>query len=401
MNVVRCQLKPDSIDLIDGVPDSHPTDGQPCYRFDVPDSVPHDNGAWLWIEWPRGTGIAPVAEHGLLNMIKVGGGGFEPDIYRGQKLGGLRPFRLDGHFCRYSDDGSEMLINESTGFRLFGRWRAGQVQADDFARTCCENRLNMVRVSGMQDTSLYLTDPNLQYRIFPEGPQYYQDLADFYDWCGSYGLMLDFVCCMQTQTLMPDPASQVRHVQQVFEVFQSRYAFVSKVNEQGVHDNSVSDDVLRLAKPAGATFLLSTGSKESGDETALEPVGDLVEIHLNDSNEWWRKGHNAWEMANRYNRGGYVSETTRTDKDGALHHFEDDAKTQTAMTLAAMIHTPEGKNADPFDFSLVHLAAHNAGVFDGGVNFRRGQYDRHDCPDLRCYSMTVGGLGTYPWSVRF
>src|SRR6058998_3401055 len=119
MDGASCTLHPDSLAApIVGVLDTHPTDGQPCFSFDVPASVPNKNGAWLKI---HAKGYVPVEDHGLLDTVTVGGGGFEPDIFRLQKAaGGVRPFRLDGHFCRYTDDGTEMLINEATGFRLFG-----------------------------------------------------------------------------------------------------------------------------------------------------------------------------------------------------------------------------------------------------------------------------------------
>lgn len=389
----HCELQPDAwASPIVGLLDKHPANGADCQSFDV-SQVPNKQGATLTI---TKSGFAPYVLHGILDVTVPTG--FLCDVFRLQKAGGVRPFQRDGHFCRYSDDGTEMLINESTGFRLFARWRAGETAADAFAQSCVDHRINMVRVSGLQDTSLYLSDPALQYRIFPEGSKYYQDLADFIDWCATYGLYLDFVCCIQTQTLLPDPAAQRAHVQQVFEVFHDRAAFVSEVNEQGEHDNSVDGSVLTLPKPTGATFLLSRGSRGAGNELAIDPVADLVELHLNDVNEWQRKGHNAWEMANRYNAGGYVSETTRTDKDPNLYRFTDDAKTQIAMTLAALIHTPEGKNADPFGASLAHLDAHNQGVFDGGVHFRRGQYGRQDCAALRCYSMTTSS--PYAWQVR-
>lgn len=399
----HAELEPDQRSVIPGVLDAHPVDGQPCYRFDVPDDIPNDNGAWLRIRWDRG--YSPYELHGHLDTVTTGArSGFAADIFRGQKFGSVRPFRLDGHFCRYSDDGTEMLINESTGFRLFERFRSGSAKADAFAESCVGHRINFVRSSGMQDTSLYLPDPHLQYRIFPDDDTYYRDLSDYLDWCEGWGLYNDFVCCMQTETLMPDPARQRRHVAKCFEVFHDRYGIVSKVNEQRVHDNSVDESVLAMPKPAGATFILSTGSQASGVEDALEPLGDAGEIHYNDSNEWWRKGHNAMENAGRYKRAWWISETTRTDKEdarvgqaAALIHYEDDGKTQTAMSLASIIHTQEGKNADPFGYSVPHVQAHNRGVFAVDLPQRRGPYRRYDNPAvLREYSM-----GNYRWQVRF
>ena len=401
-----CKLRPDSLTTpIFGVPDQHPLNGASCYSFDVPDTVPNKNGAWLWITWDPSLRLAPYEMHGILDTLTSGGGGFECDIFKGQKLGGVRPFGLDGRFARYLDDGTEMLINSATAFRLFSRFVNGEMaQADAFCQSCIDNRINMVRVAAMQDTSLYLTDPALRYRIHPhDHPNFFQLLDEFVgSYLTSWGLYPDLICCTQTQTILPDRDQQVAYVQGVFDVMAKHYGNVSKVNEQYVHDNTVTDAVRLLPKPAGAKFLLSTGSKGAGDETPIEPIADLIEYHTNDVHEWWRKGgHNSWEISLRHNTATYTSEETRTDKDGALHHFEDAGKSEVAMSYATIIHTPEGKNADPFGFSLPHIQAHNIGVFDGGVHYRRGRYDRYVNPAvLREYSMTTPA-GQYRWQVRY
>jgi len=408
MNVQTCQLKPDSIAPIDGVLDNHPTDGQPCYRFDVPDSVPNKNGAWLWIEWPKGSGFAPIAQHGLLDTVTTGGGGFECDIFRGQKVGAVRPFRLDGHFPRYIDDGTEMLINNSTGFRAFPRFVAGEFgKLDAFCASLQANRFNMLRVFLLGDTKFY-ADPAMWWRLVPaEVPRYYELLAEF---VGSYlpqfGLYPDLVCCTQTQTLIPDPAGQVRHVRSVMDAMWDKYGLVSFVNEHGIYDNTVDGSVLLLQKPIGASFLLSTGSLDSSNRAPFLPLHDHIEEHFNDSNEWQRKCKDVMDDGNARDRGGYVSETTRTDKEDAavgrtraLAHYEDNANVATSMTMAALLHTTEGKNADPFDYSLPHVDAHNRGVNRGGLAYRRGRYHRDEVPPaglIRQYYMTLDGLGTHP-----
>jgi len=400
-----CELTPDSMTTpLVAVPDKHPSNGAACMSFDVPDSVPNNNGASLNISW--GKSYAPYVLHGILDTITEGGGGFECDVFRGQKAGSVRPFHLDGHFCRYDDDNTEMLINDATGFRAFARYVDGEAaQLDAFVQSCVANRINMIRVAAMQDTTLYLTDPNLRYRIHPaDHANYYELLLEFVEYVGMSGLYVDLICCTQTQTILPDPAAQVSHIQRVMSALFDSSALVSKVNEQYVHDNSIDGAALALTKPYGAKFLLSTGSQASGVEDALEPCADVIEYHTNDLSEWQRKGgHNSWEMGNRYNRAAYPSEETRTDKDGSLAHYEDSGKTEVSMCMASMIHTPEGKNADAFDFSLAHIDAHNRGVFDGGVNYRRGSYRRYDPPPDICrdYSMTVPGLGEYRWQVRY
>ncbi len=414
MSVTACQLKPDSLtEPIDGVRDVHPTDGQPCFRFDVPDGVPNKNGAWLWIVWPRNVG-APIAQHGLLDTITTGGGGFECDIFRAQKTGAVRPFRLDGHFPRYLDDGTEMLINMSTGFRLGERFKNNISAADGFCQSLIDNHLTSARIALMQDTSLYLPDPALQYRIHPDDfgslDAWQQWVVELTDYLEAWSIIPSYVLCTQTQTLMPDPARQRAYVAATMEALKDRYLLMSFVNEHGVYDNSVDGSVLLMEKPAGANFLLSVGSLDSSNRTPFLPFKDLIEEHFNDSNEWQRKSKDVMDDGNALDRGGYVSETTRTDKEDAgagraraLAHYEDNANVATSMTMAALIHTPKGKNADPFGFSLPHIAAHNAGVNAGGLAYRRGRYSRTDPSPaglVRQYNMTVDGLGTHQIPVR-
>lgn len=398
-----CTLQPDSLSTpILGVSDLHPADGKPCVSFDVPSGIPTGNGAWLKIEWPPTLHLAPYALHGFLDTVTSGGGGFACDIFRGIKVSGsVRPFHLDGHFARYSDDNTEMLINDATGFRLFSRFVNGEMaQADAFCRSCVDHQINFVRVAAMQDTTLYLADPALRYRIHPDDHSNFYPLLD--EFVGSYlagwGLYVDLICCTQTRTLLTAPARQVAYVLGIFDVMHDKFGLVSKVNEQYVHDNTIEDALRLLPKPPGASFLLSNGSKATGDETPLDPIQDLIEYHTNDQFEWWRKGgHNSWEMAGRHHRATYPSEETRTDKDPSLIHYEDAGKSEAAMCFATMIHTPEGKNADPFNFSLAHVQAHNQGVFAVPLAQRRGAYQRYINPAvLREYSM-----GSYRWPVRF
>ena len=88
-----CLLQPDSLTTpIIGIPDTHPSGGAPCYRFDIPDTVPDENGAWLWITWEKSLNLVPYALHGLLDTITPGArSGFEADIFRGVKGGGMLP----------------------------------------------------------------------------------------------------------------------------------------------------------------------------------------------------------------------------------------------------------------------------------------------------------------------
>lgn len=406
----RCELQPDSLhQAIVGVPDTHPANGAPCQSFEVPATVPNKNGASLTISK---RGYASYVLHGILDTTTATG--FTCDVFRLQKAGGVRPFRLDGHFCRYADDGTEMLINMATGFRLGERFKNSIGKADAFCQSLVDNQLTSARIALLQDTRLYLPDPALQYRLHPDDfgslDAFQRWLAELTDYLEGWSILPSYVLCTQTQTLMKDPAAQRAYVAAVFEALQNRYCLVSKVNEHGIYDNSVDGSVLLMPKPPGAAFLLSTGSLDSGNREPFLPLGDHVEKHFNDSNEWTRKGKDAMDDGNALDRSAYVSETTRTDKDTAsaglaraLAHYEDAANVMTSMTLANIIHTPEGKNADPFGFSLPHIAAHNRGVNAGGIAYRRGRYSRDDVPPaglIRQYYMTVDGLGTHPIPVR-
>lgn len=408
---MHCELQPDSLPSpLIGVPDTHPTNGAPCQSFDVPSSVPNRNGAVLTLSR---RGYTTLTFHGILETLTAGGGGFEVDVFRVPKAGGIRPFRLDGHFPRYNDDGTEMLINMATGFRLGERFEDSIGKADAFCQSIMDNHFNSARIMLLQDTA-YLPDPALRYRIHPDNfgslDAFQRWLGELTDYLEGWSIIPSYVLSAGAATLMPDPARQRAYVAAVFEVAHSRYLLVSKVNEQGIYDNSVDGSVLLMPKPAGATFLLSTGSLDSSNREPFLPLGDHIEEHFNDANEWQRKSKDVMDDGNSRDRAGYVSETTRTDKEDAnagraraLAHYEDNANVAISMTMAALIHTPEGKNADPFDFSVPHIEAHNRGVNAGGLAYRRGRYHREEVPPtglIRQYYMTLDGLGTHPIPVR-
>lgn len=409
----HCELQPDSMATpIVGVRDVHPANGAPCISFDVPDGVPHKNGSRLSIT-KRGYMLSGVM-HGILDNQTPGGGGIDIDVFTLVKVGGVRPFRLDGHFPRYIDDGTEMLINMSTGFRLGERFKNDIGKADAFCQSLVDNHLNSARIALMQDTTLYLPDPALRYRIHPDDfgslDAFQSWLVDLTDYLESWSIVPSYVLCTQTQTLMKDPDRQRAYVSACFDALYDRYCLVSKVNEHGIYDNSVDGSVLLMARPAGAKFLLSTGSLDSSNREPFLPLADHIEEHFNDSNEWQRKSKDVMDDGNARDRAGYVSETTRTDKDTAaaglaraLAHYEDHGNVAASMTMAGLIHSQEGKNADPFGFSLPHIEAHNRGVNAGGLAYRRGRYHRDDVPPaglIRRYYMTVDGLGTHPIPVR-
>jgi hypothetical protein len=397
----HCELQPDSMSTpIVGVRDTHPANGAPCISFDVPAGVPNLNGAALRIV-KKGYVLSGVL-HGLLDTVTPGGGGYECDVFTLVKVGGVRPFKLDGQFPRYSDDGTELLIDSATGFRFFNDFVYAPGRADAFAQSLVDNHFNMVRFAAVQDTTLYLNDPRLRYRIHPAdlGEQYYALMDSFlHEYLPSWVLYPDLIGLTQTQTIMPNPDDQVRHTRRLLDLMWDVYGFYSDVNENDVNDNRIDVQVQMLQKPAGAVFLHSSGSNGAGSKLPTMPIRDYVEFHTNDLFEWQRKGKDTMDIANLARAGGFTSESTRTDKDASKAHFEDNAKTEAAMTMGGMFHSPEGKNGDPFDFSLPHLAAHHAGLYDGGVNYRRGQYGRQDCEFLRCYSMTINGQ--YAWPVRY
>lgn len=79
-----CTLQPDESGPIHGQPDTHPSNGAPCQSFDVPSSVPNKHGALLTIEKK---GYAPYILHGILDTVTAGGGGYEVDVFRLQKVG--------------------------------------------------------------------------------------------------------------------------------------------------------------------------------------------------------------------------------------------------------------------------------------------------------------------------
>lgn len=76
----HCELQPDSMaTAIIGVPDHHPTNGAACQSFEIPPSVPHNNGAALTLSKP---GYGAYTFHGILDTLTDGGGGYEVDVFR-------------------------------------------------------------------------------------------------------------------------------------------------------------------------------------------------------------------------------------------------------------------------------------------------------------------------------
>ena len=66
-----CKLQPDSMaQPIVGVADTHPVNGAPCQSFNVPSTVPDQNGATLTIQK---SGFIPVVLHGILDTVTPGG----------------------------------------------------------------------------------------------------------------------------------------------------------------------------------------------------------------------------------------------------------------------------------------------------------------------------------------
>lgn len=397
-----CELQPDSLsEPIVGVPDHHPANGADCQSFSVPDSVPNLNGANLQIaNYPK--------LHGILDFTH---GGVIVDVFPPLTQRSNVPFVLDGQFPRLVT-GAELLISHATGFRAFSRFVNEEFQQlDAFCDSLRDNYVNFIRFSLLQDTSLYLSDPRLQYRIHPSDHlAYYELLHQFVaEYLPGYGLYPSAVAFMQTQTLMPDLSDQTRHLMQSYDVMMDVPGLFSMVNEQGIHDNSVQSPLFFMPPPNGRAFLMSNGSLGAGEKKMLTPIRDFIEFHTNDLNEWQRKSKDTMDIANAHgydgNGGscaGLTSEVTRTDKDPNVNRFEDDADVGASMTMGATIHTPEGKNADPFDQSLRHVHAYNRGLGKGGVLFRRGRYSRNENNPpgvIRVYTMSVD-VGAHTIEVR-
>ena len=76
-----CTLQPDSMpgSPIPGRPDNHPSNNAPCQSFEVPNGVPNKNGATLAIQKDL---FVPVVQHGILDTVTPGGGGFECDVFK-------------------------------------------------------------------------------------------------------------------------------------------------------------------------------------------------------------------------------------------------------------------------------------------------------------------------------
>lgn len=223
------------------------------------------------------------------------------------------------------------------------RWTA--IQTSDFAaharfvgREYIDPVLSQRATVGFNLLRVWLLNTSV-YRIVPsDSPDFYTQLRPFVRLCARYGLYVEFTCFTQTQTLMPNPADQQRHLDLVGANLDGETnVLLSLVNENDQHDNRTADG---LRMPAG--FLCSRGSNGSDAEP---PTGGQYEEYHIIGGEWQRKpGHNSMEWADVHGSRVLAGETQRfTDNDSNPQHAYDAAAGATLLCMGACFHSQAGK----------------------------------------------------------
>ena len=220
---------------------------------------------------------------------------------------------------------------QCSDFALYARW-LNHEPIDPILAQRATVGFNLLR-AWLLNTSVY--------RIVPsDWPDFYGPLRPFVEHCARFGLYVEFTCFTQTQTLMPNPLDQQRHLDLIGQglVGATTKPLLSKKNEGDQHDNQTAEG---LRMPTG--FLCSNGS--NGADSEPPTGGDYEEYHTNGLFEWWRKtGHNSMEWATVHGSRVLGGENTRfIDQDASATHAYDAAAGATLLCVGSCYHSQAGK----------------------------------------------------------
>jgi hypothetical protein len=207
-------------------------------------------------------------------------------------------------------------------------------------------------------------------------PDFYERLRRF---VGEGSQFVDLTVFTQTPSLMPWWQDQQRHLDRTANAVRGLgNAILSLVNEDdhGGGDNAVNAS---LNRPDGVLITRGSNSADSKPPRHDAPW-DAEEYHSNDLDQWQRKeGHNAMEWADESKRPCWTSESTRPDRDGNIHHFEDAAENAALLCAGACYHSRQGKSSVLFTGQdLAFAEAWVRGARKVPLEFQRGTYSRHD-----------------------
>lgn len=117
--------------------------------------------------------------------------------------------------------------------------------------------------------------------------------------------------------------------------------------------NELDQPINRLATAPGlfdcADGIIDSKGSHGSDTVPPRPTCDYEILHTNDAFEWWRKDHNAMELADDQNVPAWVDERTRPDRDGNLAHHEDAAATGLLLANGGTFHSVSGRDGSPYD----------------------------------------------------
>lgn len=277
-------------------------------------------------------------------------------------------------------DGQPFTAIETSDFSLFKR----DLDGED-VRPIREQRrdlgFNGERVWLLNDSVVAYRNGYQQDGIHPDQyPDFYERLRRF---VGEGPEFCDLTVFTQTQTLMPSPSDQQRHLDRSADSVRGLgNVILSRVNEADQHDNATAD----LSRPAGVLITRGSNGADSMPPRHDDPW-DAEEYHSNDLNEWQRKvGHNAFEWAAQSKRPCWSSENTRPDNDGSDAHFEDAAENAALLCAGACFHSQSGKCSTLFigrDLDAARAWVHGARMVP--LEFQRGQYiHRQDLEGPNC-----------------
>lgn len=170
---------------------------------------------------------------------------------------------------------------------------------------------------------------------------------------------------------------------------------LSAVNEE---DNAINDVPFIAELPTLPGVICSRGSNGGATDIPPRPTMVFEELHTNAQSEWWRKPHNAMELA----QPAWVTEQPRyPDQDPNAYRFQDAARVGVLLTAGApTYHTQAGRLCELW---APECEADAKAVCDAAkempLEFQDGLYSRVDDPRyLRVYRRTLSD-GRF-WEVR-
>lgn len=283
-------------------------------------------------------------------------------------------------------DGRPLVLIGTSEFSLFKQFLDGQ-DVSPVLRERSSLGFNCLRVWLLNNS---VVPGGIDPRSYPN---FYTSISAFTDFVRTFGFNIEWTAFTQTQTLMPNVADQKRHWGSTIAALQGRpNVLLELVNEYDQHDNDCSNE---LWKPPG---VISSHGSGGADQEGKSPIWDYTQYHTNDLSEWQRKvGHNAMELADKFNVPCYSNENMRyPDKESSLTKAFDAMAGAALLNAGGCFHSQSGKLSRLFD--VQELAAARAWVegaqsvplqYQTGLYFNRS--DQNAPGVIRTYERAIPG----------